>query len=144
VNITDIDPETLPVVEGDMLEIMFKSQWEGEMKYRAVEGKNGYFPDIKPDYPLDIHQPDVQWLLKDASQRIIEELCEATNLLKNKQWKNTQVKVDVEHFNEEMADAFKFFLRLLAIIWGEHAPRILFEMYRRKTTVTDFRLDTNY
>lgn len=146
-NIKDIDPSKLPPVEGDMLTALFNLQSEIERKYRVIEGVNGFFPGIGvPEGGLNLHDPEVNWFLKDASQRIIEELCEGTNLLKNKQWKNTPVMVDEDHFLEELSDALHFFIRYAIYVLGtgEAGARRLFELYRRKHEVNKFRQESNY
>ena len=146
-NITDIDPSTLPPVDGDMLEYLFKLQTRLEERYRAIEGEQGFFPDIGIDMvPLNLHMPNVNWFLKDAAQRVIEEMCEGTNVLKNKQWKKSHVIVDEEHVFEELADTWAFLIRYSIFVLGSgtDGARRLFELIRRKHSINEFRQETNY
>lgn len=146
-NITDIDPHDLPPVDGDMLLEMFRIQSRLEDTYRQIEGDRGFFPNVTMEMiPLDLNRPPNNWFLKDAAQRVIEEMCEGTNVLKNKQWKRTPTQVDAEHVYEELADTWAFLVRYTLFVLGrdEAGARRMFELFRRKHTVNEFRQRTQY
>jgi hypothetical protein len=142
------DIKTDAPVDGDWLQNMFIRQYELEIKYRGpIEGKlNGFFPQFQAnDFPLDIDRHDTQAFIKDAMERIIEELMEAANTLKNKPWKQTQVITDQDHFDEELMDAWHFFLRLLLIRFGpDDAAEATYKLYFKKSEVNKFRQESNY
>lgn len=144
-NITDIKTEAPERFDGhklitDMLEEIFKRQRELETKYDEIERANGF--TIHRGMGVDLDDPTSQWYIKDAAYRMIEELSEATNCLKNKPWKTTHVLTDVTHFYEELSDAFHFFIRLCLIV-GLDAED-LYRLYFKKSEVNRFRQESNY
>jgi hypothetical protein len=149
-NITDVRKEApVPSVEYDRLELMFERQWELENKYRPMEMEKGHFPHFihpEDDFPVDLSNDDAQLFIKDAMERVIEEMMEAANTLKNKPWKNTHVETDELHFFEELADAQHFWLRLWLIVCGgpKKAAAMMYGLYFQKSEVNKFRQDTNY
>lgn len=136
VNIRDIDTEAPE--DGDMLANIFHRQQELEDKYEDIEAANG-FP-----HPTgaDLDDAATQWFLKDAAYRVVEELSEATNCLKNKPWKTSQVVTDKDHFYEELADAWHFMVRLT--IYSGLSSEDLYKLYFKKSEVNKFRQETNY
>jgi hypothetical protein len=151
-NITDVvvdAPEANPNITRDRLWLMLQRQWELERKYRPMEAGKGFFqqfPMPADDFPVDLSNEYAQIMIKDAMERIIEELMEAANTLKNKPWKNTHVDTDEMHFFEELADAWHFFLRLWLITCGtpDDAVRMIYSLYFKKSEVNKFRQNTNY
>jgi hypothetical protein len=136
VNVKDIEEEA--PTDGDMLALIFARQQELEDRYEDIEKNNG-FP--RPD-ELDLDDPATQWFLKDAAYRVVEELSEATNCLKNKPWKSTHVPTDRTHFYEEVGDAFHFFVRFC--IYANMSAEDLYNIYFKKSEVNKFRQETNY
>lgn len=127
----------------DMLETMMQRQYELEAKYEDIERANGLYV---PVMPVDLDDARSQWFLKDAAYRCIEELSEATNCLKNKPWKTTQVPTDQVHFIEELADATHFFIRIWLYLYGnpKDAAEAMYKTYFKKSEVNKFRQATNY
>lgn len=80
--------------------------------------------------------------LKDLAYRVVEELSEATNTLKNKPWKQDFVETDADHFYEELADAFHFFVEF-AITAGLDAESLT-KVYFAKSEVNKFRQRSGY
>ena len=126
--------------QGDMLEEIFTRQNELLKKYHEIEGKNGLL--LTKDVPVNVNDSKGQARLKDFAWRITEELGEAMNCLKNKPWKQTQMLTDEAHYQEELADAFHFFVELL-ILSGVDA-RKLHDLYFRKSEVNKFRQSSHY
>jgi hypothetical protein len=135
-NISDIDTEA--PTDGDWLRNIFARQQELEDSYSPIETANGFPPPVSGD--LDDYAR--QRFIKDGAYRLIEEISEATNCLKNKPWKTTPVLTDRDHFYEEMADAWHFFIRLniIAGITAEDAYRLYF----KKSEVNKFRQRSDY
>lgn len=135
-NVKDVE---LVKVEGDMLKAMFARQHELELKYKEIESKNLGIP-----MPLraEIDNPLHQYLIKDLMWRIVEELGEAANCLKNKPWKNTHMPTDEEHFMEEIADSMHFFIQLLLFLGLDAEEACL--LYFKKSEVNKFRQRSNY
>jgi dimeric dUTPase (all-alpha-NTP-PPase superfamily) len=139
VNVTDFDDVEIP--EGDMLQTIFDGQLELIAKYHDIEQKRGALV-IEPENFGRIDHRFVQWRIKDLAFRMIEEMTEATNTLKNKPWKQSEVPTDQTHFYEELADSFHFFIELC--ITAGLTAEDLARMYHRKHAVNKFRQRSNY
>lgn len=126
--------------EKDMLRNIFQKQWELMHKYHKIEEKNKCL--LSKDVPVDINSPRGQMQLKDFAWRITEELGEAMSCLKNKPWKQTHMETDVDHYQEEIADAFHFFIELC--ILSGIGPDDLFNLYMKKNHVNQFRQRSKY
>jgi len=138
-NILDMTDVTTP--EGDMLEGIFAGQRGLMEKYHEIEANRGALV-IDPGLYGEIDHRKVQWRIKDLAYRCVEELSEATNCLKNKPWKVSEVPTDKAHFYEELADAFHFFVEL-CITAGMDAEDLA-GLYHMKHAVNEFRQRTDY
>lgn len=130
-------PDTFP---NDRLGLIFTRQLELMEKYHPIEKANGLL--VTEDVPIDLHSHKGQHRLKDFAWRITEELGEAMSCLKNKPWKATPMDTDIDHYKEEIADAFHFFVEL-CILSGIGAHE-LFQLYLRKSEVNKFRQRSGY
>ena len=119
---------------NDKLSQIFEEQTELMHKYKVIEKM--------PEWPLNLHSRDHQKILKDFIYRVIEELCEAGHVLKNKPWTQRDLETDVDHYKEELADALHFFVEL-CILSGIDAKE-LYSLYYRKKKVNQFRQETKY
>lgn len=136
-DVTDIEIE-----EGsDLLRTIFDRQAELISKYHEIEERRGALV-IEPEQFGNIDHRFVQWRIKDLAYRTVEELSEATNCLKNKPWKQSEVDTDKAHFYEELADAFHFFIEL-CITAGMDAEDLAL-LYLKKHAVNKFRQRTDY
>lgn len=124
-----------------MLQTIFDGQIELIAKYHEIEQKRGALV-IEPENFGRIDHRFVQWRIKDLAFRTIEELTEATNTLKNKPWKQSEVPTDQTHFYEEIADSFHFFIELC--ITAGMTAEDLARIYHRKHAVNKFRQRSNY
>lgn len=139
-NIKDIaEKMEVPKVD-DKLEAMFKMQGELIEKYLPIEEKAGFL-HIE-GVPVDIDDPAGQDRMKETAWRIVEELGEAMNCLKNKPWKQSPLATDQLHFYEELADFFHFSIELF-IEAGLDANK-LFRLYFLKGQVNKFRQESGY
>jgi len=144
-NIKDVENPNYPEprLVPHPLELMFERQIELSKKYAEIEDKVLGFPLPHTDtYDHNLDDPKVQFKIKEEMWRVTEELGEAANCLKNKPWKQTQVPTDREHYEEELADAFHFFLEVL-ILSGIDAKK-LYELYFKKSEVNKFRQRSQY
>lgn len=123
------------------LQLIFARQRELMDTYHGIEQRNGALV-VEPAHYGNLDARVVQMRIKDMAYRCIEELSEATNTLKNKPWKNDEVATDRDHFYEELADAFHFFVEL-CIIAGLGFED-LFRLYFLKSEVNKFRQRSNY
>jgi len=139
VNVNDFKDVEVP--EGDMLEGIFKAQVSLMVKYHDIERERGAIV-VEHEYFGDIDNRFVQWRIKDLSQRTVEELMEAMNVLKNKPWKQSEVATDKVHFYEELGDTLHFFLELC--ITAGMTPTDLAQIYHRKHAVNQFRQESKY
>jgi len=136
-NVDDAEKEQ---VVGDMLEMIFARQKELIKKYEHIEAQNNLLQT--PLCPVEIDSQHGQQRLKDFAWRITEELGEAMNCLKNKPWKQTHMETDRTHYEEELVDAFHFFIEL-CILSGFDAQSLT-EMYLKKSLVNKFRQRSQY
>jgi hypothetical protein len=139
VNVTDFEHIEIP--EGDMLQGIFDGQDSLLPEYRRIEKDRGALV-VEPEMYGHIDHRFVQWRIKDLAFRAIEELTEATNTLKNKQWKQSEVPTDRVHFYEELGDALHFFIEL-CITAGMTADDLA-RIYHRKHAVNEFRQRSKY
>ena len=138
-NIQDVEDFKLVVEPRDLLKMMIDKQKELMEKYGEIERRKG----IDSHHPIDIHTCRGQQRVKDLMWRIVEELGEAANCLKNKPWKKSELSTDVDHFNEELSDALHFFLELLISVHIDSADKIA-NLYLKKARVNKFRQRSNY
>jgi dimeric dUTPase (all-alpha-NTP-PPase superfamily) len=138
----ELDWGTLRLKYGeDGLVAVFARQKELMEKYHFIEEENGaQVPDALSHGNLDYRL--IQYRIKEMAYRVIEELSEATNCLKNKPWKQDAVLTDKDHFYEELADAFHFFVEL-CIIAGLNAEEFM-NLYFKKSEVNKFRQRSGY
>lgn len=132
----------------DMLSTIFEGQHHlmhdaepGAENYDQIERRNGAVR-VPVEMYGELDDRRVQMQLKDLAYRVVEELSEATNCLKNKPWKDTFVETDKPHFYEELADALHFFVELLTVS-GLTAEQV-FELYFQKHAVNRFRQESRY
>jgi hypothetical protein len=135
------DFEDIQIPEGDMLQTIFDGQQDLIKKYHDIELSRGANVVEAPAFG-ELDSRFVQWRIKDLAYRTVEELSEATNCLKNKPWKQSEVATDKLHFYEELADAFHFFIEL-CITSGMDAEDLA-RIYHRKHAVNQFRQRSNY
>lgn len=136
------DPEVVETnAIPDMLATIFAGQRQLMTTYDSIERRNGAVV-VEPEFFGEVDDRKVQIRLKDLSERVVEELMEAMNCLKNKPWKDSFVATDVAHYQEELADTLHFFIELL-ITSGMSAEDI-FKMYFRKHAVNEFRQESKY
>jgi len=137
-NITDIK-EIMKVDGEDKLDVIFAVQKKLKEKYDCIERMKGIYV---PVLPIDVNICRNQEYLKSLCYRVIAELVEATETLKNKAWKQSEVLTDTDHLEEELADALHFFIEL-CISLGIDSQK-LFELYFKKSEVNKWRQATLY
>jgi len=143
-NITDIKEtkEGISVEVTDLLKTIFEEQMKLKKKYDEIEMKKGFFvPDISV-FSLDLSDTKNQMYLKDLFYRIVTELVEASECLKNKPWKMSEVPTDVDHLKEELVDALHFYVELCINVGIDSEE--LFNLYMKKNKVNQWRQETNY
>ncbi|MBV9125628.1 MAG: hypothetical protein JO112_19945 [Planctomycetes bacterium] len=99
--------------------------------------------DKFPEYPVDLTTKPGQRFFKETAFNMVEELMEASFTLKNRMHKLSEDSaVDWEHFREELADTFAYFVELM-IIAGISANDIYNE-YVRKNFIVRERVKNGY
>lgn len=126
-------------IKGDKLDAIFKRQAELEKKYRQIEINK---TALTPPTPLDLNTFRGQERVRLLIYRVSEELFEMGNCMRNKAWKETEVPIDIDHFLEELADAFHFFIQLFLEL-GLSAKQVA-SLYFRKSLVNKFRIKSKY
>lgn len=123
------------------LEFLLQTQARGEEEYREIERRHGH--KVPDQLPLDINNRHDQQYFKDGVYRLIEELSEATNCLRNRPHTQTEYATDEDHFLEEFAgDSVHYFLRLMVLL-GISAEDMV-KLYFKKSQVNEFRRASNY
>lgn len=99
--------------------------------------------DLLPEWPVDLTSKPGQRLAKEIVFNICEELFEASYTLKNRMHRLTDARlVDMDHYREELGDAFAYFLEV-CIISGV-TPHDLYDEYCRKNAIVKERLEKGY
>lgn len=137
VNIKDIDTDAPK--KGDWLQNIFTRQLELMEKYDDLERRNGFFV---PAHPVDLHSRKSQAYVRELIRRAVEELFEASHCLKNSAWKQSHILTDEDHFYEELADAFHFFIELCIAVGLD--SEALYKVYFKKSEVNKFRQRSAY
>lgn len=142
----ELDEDLIPELPGysedpGYLSIIFARQNELMEKYHVIEANNGAVV-VMPHLFGVLDDRRVQIRIKDMMERVIEELMEAANTLKNKPWKQDAQPTDAEHFYEELSDAFHFFVELCILVGM--SPKDLFGLYFSKSEVNKFRQRSGY
>lgn len=138
-NIRDVKDPEFKVKDGDLLQMIIDQQHLLMRKYEEIERKKG----IDSHSPVNVHTCRGQQRLKDIMWRVVEEIGEASNCLKNKPWKVHEVPTDVDHYQEELSDALHFFIELLITSGIDSADRVA-ALYYRKAKVNEFRQRSQY
>ena len=127
--------------ESTSLEDIFRRQKELLEKYIPIERKNGrWIPDQRPI--RDFNSPMIQGFIKEEIFRVVVELVEAADCLKNKFWKQEHMETDVDHFYEELIDSFHFLVELF--LWIGIEAKDLYTLYMKKSTVNKWRQASGY
>jgi hypothetical protein len=122
-------------MSDDMLEKAFERQVAFMEQLRQA--------DRMPEWPVDLRTKSGQRLLKEVFFSMMEEVFEASYTLKNRSHRLTDDRsVDMDHFLEELGDAFAFFLE--ACILAGFGPHDLFNEYCRKNSIVKARLQNGY
>ena len=132
--------EDLLLDDTDMLIAIFDYQKELAIKFHNIERSQGiYVPLIGQ---LNIDSPKDQDYLRNKFMRIIQELCESVECLKNKPWKVSHVVTDQNHLKEELADALHFFIELCIDL--NMTAEDIFLYYVKKNEVNKWRIKSKY
>lgn len=131
-NILEMDVSELQAAyaDRDKLEAIFELLEESQKGYQKRYKENG------------IHTKPVQTEIRRLAYYLIEELMECTNLLKNREWMQTQLPTDLDHIHDEVADVLHFVI-LFFMKLGINAET-LWEVFLKKLKVNEFRLRTGY
>ena len=99
--------------------------------------------DKLPEWPIDITSKYGQKLIKELIWAMVEEVAEASFILKNRSHRFTDhTDVDFSHFREELADAFSYFMEIC--IYAGIESHELFEEYCRKNFIVKKRVQDGY
>jgi len=99
--------------------------------------------DKLPEAPVDITSKSGQRLIKELIWAMVEEMAEASFILKNRSHRFTDhTDVDFAHFKEELADAFSYFIEICIYAGIEHDE--LFKEYCRKNFAVKKRVQDGY
>lgn len=119
----------------DRLDEMFKRQTE--LMDDLIAG------DKLPEYPVDITSKYGQRQIKELTWAMVEEMAEASYILKNRSHRFTDhTDVDFAHFKEELGDALAYFIEIC--VFAGIGPKELFEEYCLKNAVVRKRIKDGY
>ena len=121
--------------KNDKLEDVFNRQ--AELMDLLIMG------DKLPEAPVDITSKPGQRLIKELIWAMVEEMAEASFILKNRSHRFTDhTDVDFAHFKEELADALSYFVEI-CLYAGISADEI-YEEYCRKNAIVKKRVKDGY
>lgn len=99
--------------------------------------------DKLPEAPVDITSKGGQRLIKELIWAMVEEMAEASFILKNRSHRFTDhTDVDFAHFKEELADAFSYFVEIC--IYADIDHKELYSEYCRKNRAVKDRVKSGY
>ncbi len=107
-NIDHINDEGIDVPVGfdNTIKAIFERQEFLHDKYKGIEYKNGLGLGLVKDIPFSLDDPTWQYILKDFSWRVTEELTEA---------QEADYEQNEIHATEELIDALHFYTEMLII-----------------------------
>lgn len=128
-------PCPLCVGHDDRLDEIFKKQTE--LMDMLILG------DKLPEYPVDITSKGGQRLIKELIWAMVEEMAEASFILKNRSHRFTDhTDVDFAHFKEELADAMSYFIEICK--FSGITPAELHAEYTKKNVIVKQRVKDGY
>ena len=99
--------------------------------------------DKLPEAPIDISSKHGQRQIKELTWAMVEEMAEASYILKNRAHRFTDhTDVDFGHFKEELGDALAYFIEIC--IFAGISPTELFDEYCVKNAVVKKRVKDGY
>ena len=149
-----------PATGGDAVKHAVKTLAENGVELVKVEpGEVNYLKDVfrrqtelidrlvagdkLPEYPIDITSKYGQKLIKELIWAMVEEMAEASFILKNRSHRFTDhTDVDFAHFKEELADALSYFVEIC--IYADIDFEELFSEYCRKNFIVKKRVEDGY
>lgn len=128
--------ELVPVkMQVDKLHDMFRRQEEFMQMLKDA--------DKLPEWPIDITSKYGQRQIKEIVWNMVEEMAEASFILKNRSHRFTDHQdVDFEHFREELGDALAYFMEI-CIMAGISSDELYAE-YCRKNALVKKRAKDGY
>lgn len=117
---------------------MFSQQLQHMQAYAQINES----AQLPPEHWGDLDHPRTQAAVREFASYTVEELYEAINHLKNKPWKQTHRETDRAAFEEELADAWHFWIEM-HILAGIN-PFEVFKAYFRKTLINRHRQESGY
>lgn len=106
-NINHVEDKDIDIPKSNLLQAIFDHQEKLHKKYLPVEEKNGIGFAVVKDRPFSFDDRFWQYMLKDMSWRVVEELTEATE---------AHLDGNYEHYVEELIDALHFYTELMIVI----------------------------
>ncbi len=99
--------------------------------------------DKLPEAPVDVTSKPGQRLIKELIWAMVEEMAEASFILKNRSHRFTDhTDVDFAHFKEELADALAYFVEIC--VYADIGPEELFREYCAKNAIVQKRVRDGY
>jgi NTP pyrophosphatase (non-canonical NTP hydrolase) len=132
---TDVVQVAETKLQADKLEQIFDRQ--RQLMDELIRG------DKLPEYPVDITSKYGQRQIKELTWAMVEEMAEASYILKNRSHRFTDhTDVDFAHFKEELGDALAYFIEIC--IFAGISPQELFDEYCVKNAVVKKRIKDGY
>ena len=132
-----ISPEEIEKLDcrADKLEQIFVKQCELMDQFILA--------DKLPEAPVDVTSKSGQRLIKELIWAMVEEMAEASFILKNRSHRFTDhTDVDYAHFKEELADALAYFIEIC--VYSGIGPDDLFQEYIAKNATVKARIKNGY
>jgi len=132
-NILNVD------ISKELREFEGKDKLDSLFELQKTLHKMFYNTEIKK---INIQTKQGQEEFKKYLYCIAEEIFEAGNVCKSRQWVKTESEINELHVQEEICDALGFFVILCMSLNID--PKKLFVMFLKKWKVNEFRVRSNY
>ena len=106
-NIKHVEDKDIKIPESNILQAIFDHQAVLHKRYILVEEKNGIGFALVKDRPFSLDDRYWQYMIKDMSWRVVEELTEATEACHHH---------NKDHEIEELIDALHFYTELMIVV----------------------------
>lgn len=97
---------------------------------------------FKVEKPNSLETSHGQKIIRDMSYNVIQEMCEAINLLKNHEWTKDEKRLDINHFKEEVGDMILFLVEFLILC--DISAEEIYQIYLKIAEKNFFRISSQY
>ena len=117
-------------------------QFNGTDKLEAIFEIHKKLQEYGNVKPMDLNTREGQEQFRKMAEYATEELMEAVGCLKIRDWTQTELPVDYDHFKEEFVDSLGFHIQMWKL--AGLTPDDILRTFCEKFAVNDFRGNSHY